>query len=121
MVRNMGTKEDIRKQILAVRAGISKAERRAAEAAIAERLMQTDFYKNARCIYCYASFRDEAGTAQIIEGSLRQGKRVAAPRVVSGRQERNGILFHKEPGGLKTGSVEYPGARAVVRKGASAG
>ena len=81
----METKEEIRKQILAVRAEISKAERRAAEAVIAERLMQADFYKNARCIYCYASFRDEAGTAQIIEGSLRQGKRVAAPRVVGRR------------------------------------
>ena len=106
MVRNMGTKEDIRKQILAVRAGISKAERRAAEAAIAERLMQTDFYKNARCIYCYASFRDEAGTAQIIEGSLRQGKRVAAPRVVGRRGME--FFFIKSRADLRPGTWNIP-------------
>lgn len=106
MVRNMGTKEDIRKQILAVRAGISKAERRAAEAAIAERLMQTDFYKNARCIYCYASFRDEAGTAQIIEGSLRQGKRVAAPRVVGRRGMQ--FFFIKSRADLRPGAWNIP-------------
>ena len=106
MVRNMGTKEDIRKQILAVRAGISKAERRAAEAAIAERLMQTDFYKNARCIYCYVSFRDEAGTAQIIEGSLRQGKRVAAPRVVGRRGMQ--FFFIKSRADLRPGAWNIP-------------
>ena len=44
----METKEEIRKQILAVRAEISKAERRDAEALIADRLMQADFYKTAR-------------------------------------------------------------------------
>ena len=65
MEARMKTKEEIRKCALKVRAEIGKAERRAADKEIAERLIREDFYKNARCIYCYASFRDEAGTTEM--------------------------------------------------------
>ena len=82
----METKEEIRERALKSRAEIEKADRRAAERGILERLIQEDFYADARCVYCYSSFRDEVGTSGIIEESLKQGKRVAAPRVVGRRR-----------------------------------
>ena len=114
----MKTKEEIRKCALKVRTEIGKAERRAAEKEIAERLIREDFYKNARCIYCYASFRDEAGTTEIIEESLKQGKRVAAPRVVGRRGME--FFFIKSRADLRPGTWEYTRARPVVCKSASA-
>ena len=102
----MKTKEEIRKCALKVRAEIGKAERRAAEKEIAERLIREDFYKNARCIYCYASFRDEAGTTEIIEESLKQGKRVAAPRVVGRRGME--FFFIKSRADLRPGTWNIP-------------
>ena len=106
MEARMKTKEEIRKCALKVRAEIGKAERRAADKEIAERLIREEFYKNARCIYCYASFRDEAGTTEIIEESLKQGKRVAAPRVVGRRGME--FFFIKSRADLRPGTWNIP-------------
>ena len=102
----METKEEIRKRALEIRAEIGKAERRAAEQAVLERLTKEDFYKNARCIYCYASFRNEMGTTGIIEESLRQGKRVAVPRVVGRRGME--FFFIKSRADLRPGTWNIP-------------
>lgn len=102
----METKDEIRKRALEIRAEIGKAECRAAEQAVLERLTKEDFYKNARCIYCYASFRDEMGTTGIIEESLRQGKRVAVPRVVGRRGME--FFFIKSRADLRPGTWNIP-------------
>lgn len=81
----METKEEIRKYALKLRAGIKKPQRAAAERAITERLMKEPLYENARCIYCYASFRDEVDTTDIIRETLIRGKKVAVPRVAGRR------------------------------------
>lgn len=106
METGMETKEEIRNHILKIRSEIGKAERRAAAQEITERLIREDFYKNARFIYCYASFRDEVGTTGIIEESLRQGKRVAAPRVVGRR--RMEFFFIKSRADLRPGTWNIP-------------
>lgn len=102
----METKEEIRKYALKIRAGIEKEERGAAEKAIAERLMKESFYRNARCIYCYASFRDEVETSGIIEEALKQGKKVALPRV-SGRRKM-AFYFIKSMADLSPGTWNIP-------------
>ena len=67
---------------------------------IAKRLFNELFYRNARFIYCYASFKDEVCTGKIIEESLRQGKKVALPRVSGERKTdlKPGFMGIKEPG-----------------------
>lgn len=102
----METKEEIRERALKSRAEIEKADRRAAERVILERLVQEDFYADARCVYCYSSFRDEVGTSGIIEESLKQGKRVAAPRVVGRR--RMEFFFIKSRADLRPGAWNIP-------------
>lgn len=105
-MRNLETKEEIRKHAIKIRAEIGKEERRAAEKEITGRLIREGFYKNAGCIYCYASFRDEVGTTEIIEESLRQGKRVAAPRIVSRRGME--FFFIKSREDLRPGTWSIP-------------
>ena len=68
---------------------------------IAKRLFNELFYRNARFIYCYASFKDEVCTGKIIEESLRQGKKVALPRV-SGERKME-FFFINSPADLKPG------------------
>ena len=102
----METKEEIRQYALKIRKGLKKAERSAAEQAVTERLLTDPVYKNARCIYCYASFRDEVGTSVIIEESLRQGKKVAAPRIAGRR--RMEFFFIKSRADLRPGAWNIP-------------
>lgn len=85
MEKNTATKEEIRKQFLEIRAGMERTDRETAGRLIADRLMHEPFYENARRIYCYAAFRDEAQTAGILEESLKRGKMVALPRVTGRR------------------------------------
>ncbi len=102
----METKEEIRERAFAVRAGMGKEERKAAEQAVMERLLREEIYENARRIYCYASFRDEVGTAGIIEESLRRGKKVAVPRIVGRR--RMEFFFIKSRADLRPGAWNIP-------------
>ena len=83
--------------------------RKDADARIAERLFNEPVYQDARFIYCYASFKDEADTLRIIEESLRRGKRVALPRVRGKR--RMEFCFIKSPADLKPGfmGIKEPG------------
>lgn len=76
---------------------------------IAKRLFDETFYRNARFLYCYASFKGETGTDEIIEESLRRGKRVALPRVRGKR--RMEFCFIKSPADLKPGfmGIKEPG------------
>jgi 5-formyltetrahydrofolate cyclo-ligase len=47
-----------------------------------ERLLTLPEVGAARSVMCFASFRSEVDTLPFIEWSLRQGKRVALPRIV---------------------------------------
>lgn len=105
----METKEAIRKYALKIRADIGNAERRAAEQSIEKRLMEAPFYENARCIYCYASFRDEVGTSGIITESLKRGKKVAVPRVIGRRKMDFFFIRSRADLGPGTWNIPEPG------------
>ena len=93
-----------------IRAQIPSETRKHADSHIAERLFNRPEYRDARIIYCYMSFKDEADTASIIDESLRLGKQVALPRVsgkrkmefffISGQKDLvTGFMGIKEPAG----------------------
>ncbi len=102
----METKEEIRKYALELRAGLQMPQRRAAERSITERLVEEPLYENARCIYCYASFRDEVDTSGIIRESLIREKKVAVPRV-TGRRKME-FYFIKSMADLRPGTWNIP-------------
>ncbi len=49
---------------------------------ICERLMNSDEIRQAFCVFCYVSFHHEAGTWNLIEALLKQGKFAAVPKVI---------------------------------------
>ena len=110
MVKSTETKEEIREKYRKIRAQIPSETRKHADSQIAERLFNRPEYRDARIIYCYMSFKDEADTASIIDESLRLGKQVALPRVtgkrkmefffISGQKDLvTGFMGIKEPAG----------------------
>lgn len=103
------TKKEIREQYRRIREALPPEMRKSADEMIAKRLFDCAFYQNARFIYCYASLKDEAGTNMIIEEALRNGKRVALPRVRGKR--RMEFCFIKSPADLKPGfmGIKEPG------------
>ena len=109
-MKSTETKEEIREKYRKIRAQIPSEIRKHADNQIAERLFNRPEYRDARIIYCYMSFKDEADTASIIDESLRLGKQVALPRVsgkrkmefffISGQKDLvTGFMGIKEPAG----------------------
>lgn len=103
------TKKEIREKYRQIREALLPEIRKSADGMIARRLFDEPFYRDARFIYCYASFKDEVDTNEIIEESLRNGKRVALPRVRGKR--RMEFCFIKSPADLKPGfmGIKEPG------------
>ena len=109
-MKSTETKEELREKYRKIRAQIPSETRKHADSQIAERLFNRPEYRDARIIYCYMSFKDEADTASIIDESLRLGKQVALPRVsgkrkmefffISGQKDLvTGFMGIKEPAG----------------------
>ena len=109
-MKSTETKEEIREKYRKIRAQIPSETRKHADSQIAERLFNRPEYRDARIIYCYMSFKDEADTASLIDESLRLGKQVALPRVsgkrkmefffISGQKDLvTGFMGIKEPAG----------------------
>ncbi|HBD00968.1 MAG TPA: 5-formyltetrahydrofolate cyclo-ligase, partial [Lachnoclostridium sp.] len=75
-------KNDIRLFIKEKRKTLETTAESAWNDAICEQLLSLDDILRAFCVYCYVSFRREAGTWRFMEALLEQGKCVAVPKVV---------------------------------------
>ena len=61
-------------------AALTEDYRRAADAKIAQAVIESEAFASARTVFCYVSVRTEPDTAAIMEAAWRAGKRVAVPR-----------------------------------------
>ena len=52
---------------------------------LADKFLASDFYKNAGTIYGYLPYNQEVRTVPILEQALRDGKKVAVPKVIDDR------------------------------------
>ena len=77
-------KQSLRKDMRARRAGIAAAERRAKDRRIIKNLRHVPVFKEAKSVFCYVSYLSEADTRPIIEDCIRQNRRLAVPRIMSG-------------------------------------
>lgn len=77
----METKSSIRKKILALRDGISVEERCLCNSKITDIMLKMDVLQNAEVILCYAGYKSEVGTTELIKTLLESGKKVYLPRV----------------------------------------
>jgi len=80
-------KKTLRKKVLENRAKLSKNEVLEYSEIIANKLYETDYYKNAKRIMAFVSFRDEIHTHDIIKTSLEKGKSVAVPVTIPETKE----------------------------------
>lgn len=77
----MDDKEEIRREILTLRAAHSQPARLMKSAEIGERLFSLDAFAKARTVLFYAAKGDEVQTKGMILRALSEGKRVALPVV----------------------------------------
>lgn len=50
---------------------------------ITERLLASNMYKNSKSIFCYCSMGSEVYTYDILKAALKDGKKIAVPKVLS--------------------------------------
>lgn len=76
-------KKDIRKQILQQRESLNINIRLKRDEIIYDKLINSEFYKNAHTIFAFVSFKSEVDTHKIIKHALEDGKTICIPKIES--------------------------------------
>lgn len=76
-------KKYLRAEFKKIRDSIQKSVRDTENKKIAENLINSDFYKNAKTVFIYASFGSEVETYDIIKQIIADEKRLAVPRCIT--------------------------------------
>lgn len=79
--KNMVSKKDIRKIVLARRSQMATEEWAQKSHRIYESVITHPFFLESEEIYCYVDYRKEVETKKIIETAWKLGKKVAVPKV----------------------------------------
>lgn len=74
-------KKELRKQIRALKQAMTQEQIDSASARLAELFYATEHYCNARTVYGYLPYNQEVRTVPILMQAIRDGKRVAVPKV----------------------------------------
>ena len=74
-------KKELRRMIREKKRAMTAAQIETASARLAELFYETDYYKDASVIYGYLPYNQEVRTTAILAQALRDGKRVAVPKV----------------------------------------
>ena len=82
MTAKTDTKRAIRARMKKERASLPMERRRAADKRILSSVTSHPLYGQAEEIYCYISFGEEVSTRELVEYSLKMGKKVAAPKIL---------------------------------------
>ena len=69
-------KKTLRGRYLAERASLSAEEKQAIDRGIAQNILQSEFYQQADCIFCYVSTAEEIDTRTVLENALASGRTV---------------------------------------------
>lgn len=79
--KKMKTKREIRKEVLALREGLSEQERFIGSMKVADRIIGHQWFYQAEHLLCFVSYGSEIDTTEIINEALKKNKKVYAPRV----------------------------------------
>ena len=74
-------KKQLRSEIRARKRAMTEEEIQEKSRLLTEKFLATDAYRNARTIYGYLPYNQEVRTVPLLEQALRDGKRVAVPKV----------------------------------------
>jgi 5-formyltetrahydrofolate cyclo-ligase len=108
-------KSKLRKQYKEIRDAIPKEMRHAYSLKIAQRIRESQIYKEEQLIYCYSAFRSEVETAAFLNQALTDDKTVALPKV-----EGDAMVFYAitDKSQLKSGAfgILEPDGGAVIEE-----
>lgn len=76
-------KKNIREQILKHREMVDSSMRNKWDESIFNRLVNSEFYKRAKTIFSFVSFKSEVDTHNIIKHALRDEKTICVPKIES--------------------------------------
>lgn len=74
-------KKELRRQITQRKRAMTQAQIEEKSASLARQFYETELYKQAKTIYGYLPYNQEVRTVPILQQALRDGKRVAVPKV----------------------------------------
>lgn len=74
-------KTEIRKKVRQARDQLTKAKRQEKSDVICEKLINSEAFKQAKCIYTYRDFGSEVCVRTLIDACFEQNKRIAVPKV----------------------------------------
>lgn len=77
-------KTALRREISEKKRALSPKQIKAASAVLAQKLFDHPLYQQADALYAYLSYNQEVRTDGIIRRAMREGKRVAVPKIVEG-------------------------------------
>ena len=80
-------KKALRKQIREQKAAMTEAQIVKASCELARQFYETDAYKKAKTLYGYLPYNQEVRTVPILEQALRDGKKVAVPKMYGDAME----------------------------------
>ena len=75
-------KKEIRTLVKEKKSLLNEEEIRSFSAKVSQEFLNRDFYKDAEVLYAYLPYNQEIRTEQIIERALKDGKKVAVPKVL---------------------------------------
>lgn len=84
---DLQTKKEIRKFIIEKRETIDYGTRIEWDSNIFNKLINSEFYKNARVIFAFVSFKSEVDTHQIINRAIMDKKIICVPKIKSRDKE----------------------------------
>lgn len=128
VIKNEGTKAELRRSFLAVRAGLTIDDRAAAEAALARRALGLPELAEAGTVAAYVSVGSEPGTRALIDALRERGVRVLLPVLLPdndldwARYDGPGHLVRAargllEPDGARLGPEAVTSADAILLPG----
>ena len=85
-MRELESKQALRKRVAAQRAAIAPPRRRDWDARIQEALLAHERWRRASAVMAYCSMPEEVGTRAILEDALARNKRLLLPRCVPGEK-----------------------------------
>lgn len=98
-------KVTLRKHISAQKSRLSLRQIEEASFVLAELLFSHPLYKQARSLYAYLSYNQEVRTAPIIKQALRDGKKVAVPKIF---EDTMGFVYIDESSPILPGYKGIP-------------
>ncbi|WP_027632354.1 5-formyltetrahydrofolate cyclo-ligase [Clostridium hydrogeniformans] len=84
-------KSTLRKNMIALRDGATIDSLKEASKNIFNKVISTEAYKNSKVIFIFVSFGSEVYTHELITYSLKLGKRICVPKVVSKKEGMKAI------------------------------